>query len=277
MSLDADIRAERTITPREFAWLRAFLRERTGIELKDGKEPMVMSRLDRRLRQHDLTTYGQYFALLGPDNPLETRLAIDLLTTNETYFFREPKHFEFLAEAMAGMPRQGRPVRIWSAAASSGEEAYTIAMVLAESLPEGQEWEVLGTDISSRVLETARRGLYPIEATKHIPGYLLRRYCLRGRDEFDGFLAIGRSLRSRVSFRDANLIALPADLGRFDIVFLRNVMIYFGTETKRELIRQVTETIRPGGYLMVGHSESLSGLQTGLRTIRPSIYQVGQP
>ncbi len=265
---------ERVITQREFTWLRTFLRERTGIELKDGKEPMVMSRLDRRLRHLDLSSYSAYFGRLRED-PAETQIAIDLLTTNETYFFREPKHFAFLRDLLVGLPWRQEPVRVWSAASSTGEEAYSIAMTLAENLRPEQSWEVVGTDISTRVVEAARRGLYPLDAAKHIEPHLLRRFCLRGREEYEGYLAIGPALRKRVSFHEANLTALPPNLGRFDVVFLRNVMIYFGTDTKRTLIGHVARILRPGGYLIVGQSESLSGIESGLRTVRPSIYRAG--
>jgi len=267
----------RTLSAQEFAWLCEFLVDRTGIELKPGKESMVMGRLDRRLRHHGLTSYTEYFRLLVQGDPLETQMAIDLLTTNETYFFREPKHFEFLREVFEGGPRRADPVRVWSAASSTGEEAYTIAMTLADCLPPGQGWAIVGTDISSRVLETARRGMYPIEAADKIPPQLLRDYCLRGRDEFDGFLAIDRVLRERVTFREANLLELPADLGSFDIVFLRNVMIYFGAETKRRIVGRVTSMLRPGGHLVVSHSETLNGIQDGrLRLVQPSVYELAE-
>jgi chemotaxis protein methyltransferase CheR len=151
--------AERLLSPAEFDWIRRFLRERTRIELKAGKEALVMGRLDRRLRHHGLTTYSQYFRLLAEDCDVdETQIATDLLTTNETYFFREPTHFEHLRRWLSGIQRRTEPLRVWSAASSTGEEAYSIAMTMADCLPTQQQWEVVGTDISSRVLETARPG-----------------------------------------------------------------------------------------------------------------------
>ncbi|HEY6797755.1 MAG TPA: CheR family methyltransferase [Kineosporiaceae bacterium] len=274
MSVESTVATERVLTAAEFAWLTDFLRGRTGIELKPGKEPMVMGRLDRRLRHHDLPTYTKYFQLLADGDPLETQLAVDLLTTNETYFFREPKHFDFLREVYSAMPRRPQPVRIWSAASSTGEEAYTVAMTLADCLPAGQAFELLGTDISSRVLETARRAMYPIEAAEKIPARFLREYCLRGRDEFEGFLAIDRRLRERVTFLEANLNDLRGDFGTFDVIFLRNVMIYFGQQTKRDLVARATGMLRPGGYLIISHAETLNGIQGPLRLVRPSVYQL---
>jgi chemotaxis protein methyltransferase CheR len=265
--------AERQLTGEEFAWIRTFLLEHTGIELKDGKESMVMGRLDRRLRHYELDTYGEYFARLGPHNPVETQLAIDLLTTNETYFFREPSHFEFLARAVQQVPWRPTPLRVWSAACSTGQEAYTIAMTLAENLPAERDWQILGTDISSRVVETARRGMYPMEAAENIPRHLLHAYCLKGRGEYDGYLAIDRSLAAHVAFEQANLMDLPKSLGLFDVIFLRNVMIYFGMETKRALVARTIELLRPGGYLILSHSETLNGIATSLRAVQPSVYR----
>jgi chemotaxis protein methyltransferase CheR len=275
MSLDTAAGQQRLLTATEFDWLRTFLFERTGIELKDGKEPMVMGRLDRRLRHHGMSSYAQYLKVLAAGDAAEVQMAVDLLTTNETYFFREPQHFDYLRDLFAGRRSPAEPIRVWSAASSSGEEAYTIAMVLASTLPAGQAWEILGTDISTRVLETARRGMYPIEASEKIPRPFLRDYCLKGRDDYDGFLAIDRALRARVTFREANLLSLPENLGTFDVIFLRNVMIYFGMETKQQLVQRLVRLLRPGGHLLVSHSETLSGMQSGLQMVRPSIYRRG--
>jgi chemotaxis protein methyltransferase CheR len=272
VSVEADLGLERVLAAHEFEWLRRFLLERTGIELRPGKEPMVMGRLDRRLRYYGMSTYSQYIQVLADGDAAEIQLAVDLLTTNETYFFREPQHFEFLEKVLSGRRTSGRPIRIWSAASSSGEEAYTIAMVAASTLPAGQAWEILGTDISTRVLETARRGLYPIEAAEKIPQAYLREYCLRGRADYEGLLAIDGWLRSHVTFREANLTALPADLGTFDVIFLRNVMIYFGVETKQALVKSLVTMLRPGGYFLVSHSETLNGMSDGLAIVQPSIY-----
>jgi chemotaxis protein methyltransferase CheR len=262
------------ITAAEFAWIKEFLRGHTGIELKPGKEPMVMGRLDRRLRHHGLTRYTEYIRRLAEGNdPQEIRLAIDLLTTNETYFFREPAHFQVLRDLLAAMPSRGTQVRVWSAASSSGEEAWTIAMTLADTLAGQRPWEVIGTDISTRVLETAQRGLYPIDAADKIPRPLLQTYCLRGRDEYEGLLTIDPVLRERVRFRHANLLELPNDLGLFDVIFLRNVMIYFSQETKQGLVQRVVGMLRPGGYLIVSHSETLNGISAGLKLVTPSVYR----
>jgi len=244
---------------------------------------MLQSRLQRRLRELGLESFAEYHTRFFGDpehQAAEIEHLLNLATTNKTDFFREPEHFAVLVrEALPQWlrARRSEPFRVWCAGCSTGEEAYTIAMTLADCLPPGQGWAIVGTDISSRVLETARRGMYPIEAADKIPPQLLRDYCLRGRDEFDGFLAIDRVLRERVTFREANLLELPADLGSFDIVFLRNVMIYFGAETKRRIVGRVTSMLRPGGHLVVSHSETLNGIQDGrLRLVQPSVYELAE-
>lgn len=257
----------------EFEWISRFLYERTGIALNDGKQALVMGRLDKRLRKRNLLSYSEYFALLGrPGYEDETTVAIDLLTTNETYFFREPKHFDFLRNVAFPQYQRQKQIRIWSAASSSGEEAYTIAMTLAEYF-QGNDWEVIGTDISTRMLEKAQRGLYPMLAADKIPKSLLKKYCLKGRDEFEDFFLLDSSIRQRVHFSIANLIEPLPDLGMFEVIFLRNVMIYFDKDTKKRLVEKITTKLRTGGYFIVSHSESLNGLDSPLKLIAPSIYQ----
>lgn len=236
---------------------------------------MVRSRLDKRLRLHELSDYADYLNLLGKrglGDENEIRIAVDLLTTNETYFFREPKHFDFLRTAVEKNGRSASQLRIWSAASSSGEEAYSIAMLLADML--GQNWEIIGTDISGRILEKARRGVYPIDGLQKIPQSYLKRYCLKGRDEFDGWFMIDSALRRRVAFRHLNLLETLPDLGMFDVIFLRNVLIYFDLPTKQGVIKRIQSKLKPGGYLIISHSESLNGMDTSLRLVTPSIYQL---
>ena len=261
------------ITDAEFAQFQRFIFDAAGITMADAKKALVTGRLSKRLNQHGLDSFGDYFKMLSSGlHPVEVQIAVDLLTTNETYFFRENKHFEFLhVQALAARGRS-QPYRVWSAASSSGEEAYTIAMVLADVMP-GHAWEILGTDISMRVLEGARRGLYTMERGRHIPREYLQRFCRKGTDEYEGYLLIDSSLRSRVSFMHANLNAPLPELGKFDMVFLRNVMIYFNLETKRQVVARVLATIKPGGYFCVGHSESLNDITQAVELVAPSIYR----
>jgi chemotaxis protein methyltransferase CheR len=260
------------ITDKEFQLFRRFIFDAAGISLSDSKKTLVTSRLTRRLEARRVATFGDYFRLLaGNKDPVESQIAVDLLTTNETYFFREPRHFEVLREFMqARKPRDGMP-RIWSAACSSGEEPYSIAMVLA-SIPDLPGFEVMGSDLSSRMLENSRRGLYPETRTTNIPHELRRRYCLRGIDQYEGMVLVDPKLRARVTFRQVNLNApLPA-LGQFDCVFLRNVMIYFNPETKRQVVERVLGSLKPGGLLFIGHSESLNDISDAVVQKQPSVY-----
>ncbi|MFI7587474.1 CheR family methyltransferase [Spongisporangium articulatum] len=261
----------------DFAWIQEFVRRRTGIVMKAGKEALVLGRLDRRVRHHGLPDFASYVRLLaraeaGQGAVEELRVATDLLTTNETYFFREPQHLELLPRLLPAPP-PGRPIRVWSAASSTGEEAWSIALVLADTLgPSG--WEIVGTDVSGRVVQTANRGLYPLAAAEKIPRRLLKAYGLKGRGAHEGRFTLRSDLRERVSFREANLIEKLPSLGQFDIVFLRNVLIYFDEDTKRHILRQIHTLIRPGGHLVVGHAESITGLLDGVAPVVPSVYRV---
>ncbi|TPQ24577.1 protein-glutamate O-methyltransferase CheR [Methylomonas sp. EFPC3] len=257
----------------EFVWIKDFLYKRAGIVLNDNKQAMVVGRLEKRLRHHGLTSYTEYFRLFGrPGFENETTMAIDLLTTNETYFFREPKHFEYLTQHILPNHSPSRTFRVWSAASSSGEEAYTLAMLLADHARLGP-WEIVGTDISNRILEKARRGLYPTHGSEKIPPSLLKKYCLKGTGEFDGYFLIDPALRKHVKFIYANLIGNLPKMEMFDVIFLRNVMIYFDMETKQRLLERITKYLLPGGYFYVSHSESLNGMKTDLQIVTPSIYR----
>jgi chemotaxis protein methyltransferase CheR len=261
------------ITDTELAQIRRFIFEAAGITMSEQKKALVEGRLGKRLALHGLESFGQYFLMLtSGQHPDEVQAAVDLLTTNETYFFRELKHFEFLrTQALAARSRV-QPFRVWSAASSSGEEAYSIAMVLADCM-ETTPWEVLGTDISTHVLKGAAKALYTMERARHVPPEYLRRFCLKGSGEHQGKLLIERSLRSHVLFRQLNLNAPLPRLGQFDFVFLRNVMIYFSDDTKREVVARVISTLKPGGYFFVGHSESLNGISDAVDSVAPSIYR----
>jgi len=261
------------ISDQEFSQFQRFIYETAGITLSAAKKALVGGRLAKRLQQRQINSYGAYFRLLASgEAPGEVQAAVDLLTTNETYFFREMKHFELLRDVVSS-PRPGtEPFRVWSAASSTGEEAYSIAMVLADRLSRSA-WEVVGSDISARVLEKARLGHYPLDRATHIPPDYLKRYCLRGHGSQEGTLLVERNLRNRVQFLPVNLNQpLPA-LGSFDVVFLRNVMIYFNQETKQQVVARILSLVKPGGYFLIGHSETLNGISDAVQALAPSIYQ----
>jgi chemotaxis protein methyltransferase CheR len=244
-----------------------------GISMSPAKKPLVSGRLAKRVKHHGLESYGEYFRILmQQDRRDELQVAIDLLTTNETYFFREPQHFDFLLQQVPSLRRSGKPLRIWCAASSSGEEPYTIAMVLADVLGDAP-WEVLGSDISTRVLEKARGGHYPMTRIEGIPRNYLSRFCLKGVGQQEGTFLVDRNLRNRVSFMQINLNESLPKLGEFEVIFLRNVMIYFDMETKRRVVERMLPLLRPGGYFIVSHSESLNGINESLKLITPSVYR----
>jgi chemotaxis protein methyltransferase CheR len=257
----------------EFTRFQRFIYDAAGITLSPTKKALVCGRLSKRLQAHQLSSYTEYLAMLASGKAAgEVQTAIDLLTTNETYFFREPKHFELLREVAMATAGRPQPFRVWSAASSTGEECYSIAMVLADCMG-SSAWDVLGTDISSRVLQRARAGHYSLERTRYIPQDYLKRFCLKGMGEQDGTLLVDRQLRARVSFAQVNLNAdLPA-IGSFDMIFLRNVMIYFNGETKRQVVARVLSLLKPGGHFCIGHSETLNEISTAVQQVAPSIYR----
>lgn len=262
-----------TITDQEFAQFQKLIHGIAGISMSAAKKPLVSGRLAKRLAHHGVGSYADYFRILQDDSTRgELQIAVDLLTTNETYFFREPKHFDFLRDQVLPKHRSGRPFRVWSAACSSGEEPYTLAMVLADGLGDAP-WDILGSDISTRVLEKARGGHYSLERTKGISQQHLSRYCLKGVGSQAGTFLVDRRLRQQVLFRQINLNEPLPQLGEFDVVFLRNVMIYFNMETKSQVVRRILPLLRPGGYFIVSHSESLNGVTDELKVVTPSIYR----
>jgi chemotaxis protein methyltransferase CheR len=262
-----------SITDQEFAKFQRFIFESAGITLSESKKALVSGRLAKRLHACHLSTYAQYFDLLKSGSaPNEVQTAVDLLTTNETYFFREQKHFDLLREQALVARNRQQPFRVWSAASSSGEEAYSIAMVLADCL-EGLPWEVVGSDISTRVLQKASIGHYAEERARLIPATYLKRFCLKGIDTEQGTMLVSRQLRKRVRFVQVNLNEPLPQLGVFDMIFLRNVMIYFNGDTKRQVVARVLTLLKPGGYFCIGHSENLNDISTSLRSMAPSIYR----
>jgi len=255
----------------EFTQFQKLIFDIAGISLPDIKKPLLVGRLSKRLKHLGFNRFSDYYAYVtNKANKDELQIVVDLLTTNETFFFREPKHFEFLRNRAAQY--DGGTFRAWSAASSSGEEAYSMAMVLADTLGD-RSWEIVGTDISTRVLEKARHGHYPLDRIDGIPKALLKRYCLKGHGDEAGTLLITRELRERVRFLHCNLMKPRKDLGIFDVIFLRNVMIYFDSDTKRQVISGLMPYLKSDGHFVVGHSESLNGLTDVLTPFQPTIYR----
>ena len=254
--------------------IRDFIYRAAGINLGPSKQMLVSSRLNTRLAQHGFHDFDQYVDLLNsPGGAVERQVTVDLLTTNETYFFREAEHFKLLRElALAHHPR-GRRFRLWSAASSSGEEAYSIAMVLDDYFGQSVSWEIFGSDVSSRIVRKAREGLYLRHRIDAIPPEFLKRYCLKGSGEFDGYLLIDGQLRSRTRFAKLNLIEPLPDIGRFEAIFLRNVLIYFDSETKEKILHNLLPRLRENGLLFIGHSESLKNMNLPIEAVAPTVYR----
>ena len=266
---------EATISDQEFTLFQRLIYKIAGISLGDSKKILLVGRLTRRLKVYEFGTFTQYYRMLATgDHPEELQTMVDLLTTNETYFFREPKHFEFLRDEIVRKRKSPATFRVWSAASSSGEEIYTLAMVLADSLP-NSPWEIVGSDISTQVLAKAATGHYSLARTEGIPPEFMKKYCLKGVRSHAGTFLIAPELRKRTSFYQINLTQpVAAEIGEFEVIFLRNVMIYFDQETKAKVVNNLLPRLKSGGHLIIGHSETLNGLKIGpLDAIRPTIYR----
>ncbi len=265
------------LSPKAFKAVTRLFHGVSGIRLADSKQALVAGRLQRLAAEAGAADLDSYVERLlrgdAPDQEM-TRL-VDRLTTNETYFFREPPHFKDLAARLAGRARNQEFV-VWSAASSSGEEAYSIAMVLADALGDDGPWKVIGTDLSTAMVDAGRRALYPVERARMVPKPFLQRYCLKGQGEFEGQLLIARELRAHVQFLQANLMQPLPKLPMFDLIFLRNVLIYFDDDAKAQIVRRVLGQLKPDGALYTGHAESLSTLQLPLRTVANAIHAHAQ-
>ena len=263
------------ISDAEFAQFQKLIYSIAGISLADSKKVLLVGRLGRRVKHYGLSSFAEYFRLVTKGaEPDELQTMVDLLTTNETYFFREQAHFDFLTNTILANHPPGRSFDVWSAASSTGEEIYSISFVLADILGVDAPWSVLGSDISTRVLATAERGLYWLDRTRGLPKSCLMKYCLKGVRSQEGSYMIAPEIKRHTRFMQVNLNRpLPA-MPKFQVIFLRNVMIYFDIETKRQVVARLIQQLQPGGYFIVGHSESLNGITESLRTIKPTIYQL---
>ena len=261
-----------SISAAEFKKFKFWLHNTAGIDLKETKTKLVEGRLACRLRHYNLGSYGAYFKMITSKNArVEAQMAVDLLTTNETYFFREPKHFDFLKRNLLVKARKGKNFRLWCAASSTGEEPYTLAMTLAEGLGT-TPWQIVASDINFQVLEKARSGHYTLERAHTISKQLLHKYCLKGSGSQEGTFLIQKTLRDKIQFKQINLINALPDIGKFDVIFLRNVMIYFDNDTRTQVVNKIVDLLKPGGYLFVSHSESLVGINTQLKIVQPSVF-----
>ncbi len=246
-----------------------------GLSFNDSKKALVSSRLSQRMQRLGVNSFEAYLALISSQRDEgEFQVAIDLLTTNETYFFREPRHFDLLEREL--MQRQPKSLSVWSAASSFGDEAYSIAMLLSDLQVQGRigpDWRILGTDISDRVLRSASDAIYPAERLRHVSEQRLKRHCLRGEGDAEGLVQMNEKLREHVKFGQLNLCQPVDDVGPFDVAFLRNVLIYFDQKTKRAVVDRVLSRVRVGGLFFIGTAEGRVPCDTPLELLEPGAFR----
>lgn len=266
----------------EFRKLSRFITEQAGIKMPDVKKVMLQSRLQKRLSHLNMTSFKEYVEYVFSEEGLQNELIhmLDVVSTNKTDFFREPVHFEFmekhiLPEYIRQFPAK-RPIKFWSAGCSSGEEVYTIAMTISEFRKDSPEldYSVFGTDISSNILQKAVDAIYKEEKTTMMPLELKKRYLLRSKDRSRKLVRIIPELRKKAVYKRMNLMDDHYSVkDTFDVIFCRNVLIYFNREKQEKVIRQLIDKLRKGGYFFIGHSESIMGMDVPLQQIRPTIFK----
>ena len=273
---------EPVLKEREYNKFSRYVYDTCGINLHEGKQQLVKARLGKILRQRDFRSFRQYYDhVINDKSGHELILLLDSISTNLTYFFREPEHFEFLRKKALPeiMKRKSTPrdncLRFWSAGCSSGEEPYSIAMTISEALDNREKWQfkIQATDLSTRVLKTAISGIYEKMKVEKIPYELRKRYFQKGDNKWKGYFRVKKDVKKKISFQRLNFMEEFHFGEPFDVIFCRNVMIYFDTPTKQDLVDNLYRNLSHGGYLFIGHAESLSGLKHHLKYIQPSVFK----
>ncbi len=260
-----------TLSSSDYVAFKSLVFREIGIDLGDSKKSLVQTRLLKRVIHHKLESYGAYLELVKHDS-VERNEMMNLITTNETYFFREQAHFDFLSSQLESYANREK-YRIWSAAASSGAEAYSIAM-LCESFISNNNWEITATDINSEVIKTSKMGIYPEKWVEKIPMNLRKKYCLKGKGRHEGQFLVDRALAKNMQFSVNNLMLVNREIGTFNMIFLRNVLIYFDEATKKKVVENVMHNLKVGGYLVISLTESLQNIEIkNLKQLSSSIYQ----
>jgi chemotaxis protein methyltransferase CheR len=261
---------------REFDQIRELAYQYCGLNIHAGKEELVAARLGKVMRELGIPTFAQYYHYVTSDKSGQALVVmIDALTTNHTSFFREPQHFEFLSSVVLP-PLANRPrIDIWSAACSTGEEPYSLAMATLEHYEKTQppEIRIMATDISTRAIAAGERGVYPVERIQGMDRAMMKKYLLRGSGKSEGLCRIKPHVRGLVQFQRTNLMEPFPNIGTFPLILCRNIMIYFDAQTQEQLVRRLCQQLEPGGYLFIGHSESLNGISHPLKYVRPAIYR----
>ncbi|MHB8829325.1 MAG: CheR family methyltransferase [Syntrophales bacterium] len=265
----------------DFEKISALVYSKCGINLHSGKKELVSARLGKRLREGGFSSFTEYYNFItGKGGIDELVRMIDSISTNLTYFFREESHFTKLSELLpifwenAAQKESNPKLLIWCAGCSTGEEPYSVSMTVCESLMEqAAKVRILATDISTAVISKAAEGIYPVDKAKNIPGSLLNKYFQRGSGKLTGYLRVKKEIRAMVNFKLFNLMQSPPPGERFDFIFCRNVMIYFDKQTQQRLVGNFFNSLKKGGYLFVGHSESLTSLSHSFKYVEPSVYK----
>ena len=270
----ANVGREFIFTRADFAKIRELIYRHAGITLADGKQQLVYSRLARRLRELELQRFSDYVDLLRPDVP-EWEHFTNALTTNLTSFFREQYHFPMLAEHVQSISR--RPIRLWSAASSTGEEPYSMAMTMVDAFDSfSPPVRILASDLDTNVLETGACGVYPLERLEKIPLAQKKRFFSRGKGDNIGYARIVPQLQQLIDFKQINLLDVSWDIDcKFDAIFCRNVMIYFDKQTQRTLIEKFLRVLQPDGLLFTGHSESFFHVGDLIAPVGKTVYRAG--
>jgi chemotaxis protein methyltransferase CheR len=255
----------------EFEKIRKLAYRTFGLDLKSGKEELVSARLSRLVRKGGFRRFADYYhSVLADTTGAGLAAMVDALATNHTSFLREPEHFEFLRRKVLPQLAGQDILEVWSAACATGEEAWTLAMLLREEQPE-RRVHITGTDISRKALATAEKGTYPRDSCRVLPPAWLGKYFVA--EGTPRTYRVAPELRSLVSFRRVNLVKAYHWGRRFPVIFCRNVMIYFDKPTQEQVIRQLSDTLEPGGYLFVGHAESLTRVSHSLEYVQPAVYR----
>jgi chemotaxis protein methyltransferase CheR len=265
------------LNPREFEQISKLAYDHFGLDLRNGKQGLIAARLGKKLRELGLKSFQHYYDYVQADTTgAALATMVDFLTTNHTSFFREPRHFDFLRETIFPSLRDRAHIHIWSAACSSGEEPYSIAMSLLEESREDAlaKVRIKATDISTRVLDRAKRGIYPAERFTGIPTALLQRYLLKGQKESADSFRFKGEVRAMVDFAHLNLMGPLPEGYRCSVIFCRNIMIYFDKPTQQDLVRRLAQHLEPGGHLLIGHSESLNSITHEFEYVSPATYRL---
>ena len=258
------------LSAEDFRRVRRIAYERAGLAIPEGKEGLVRSRVSKRLRARGMTSFRHYLDTVEKEGGGELVTLIDLLTTNKTDFFREPAHFDYLLQKVVPASlAAGTPLRIWSAGCSTGEEPYTLSMLLRETLPPRHDFRILATDISTQVVAAAKRGNYSAQQLGDVSPQRRQRFFTAGAD---GSATVTAELRAPISFAHLNLMANWPMSGPFDVIFCRNVMIYFDKPTVTRLVHRFHALLAPAGHLFIGHSESLTAIEHTYRYVQPAVY-----